>query len=358
MSSVCLIAGDDAAPEVVAPTVEVVDASGADIDWHPVDGAEPDAAQEMIDATETCLFGATNGTSGRALFHLRWGRQTYANIRPVRHIPGSVTPLARPDDLDFVIVRENLEDLYLGLEGDLSELEPLSLTGRRREPLGSLGQGSYAIKVITDEGSTRVARAAFGLAEQRKEAGRGPGRVTVAAKTNMLPVSDGRFHARCMDVAAEFPNIEVDSYIIDDFARRLVAIPHSLDVVVMPNLYGDILSDAAAGLSGGLGTAPSAAVGDEYAYFEPVHGSAPDIAGQGIINPTAQMLSAVMMLDHLGQPEAARRIESAVWAVYAQGNTLTRDQGGTATTRQFADAVLGELSAPEPSFLAPVAGSS
>ncbi|MCP5026906.1 MAG: isocitrate/isopropylmalate dehydrogenase family protein [Actinomycetia bacterium] len=343
MNTVCLIEGDDAAPEVVGPTVELLDASGADIEWHPVDGTDLNAARDMIDATDTCLFGSTNGRSSRALFHLRWGRQTYANLRPVRHIPGSITPLAEPDGLDFVIVRENLEDLYLGLEGDLPELEPLGLTGRRREPLGSLGPGSYAIKVITDKGSTRVAHAAFRLARERKEAGRGPGKVTVAAKTNMLPVSDGRFHARCMDVATEYPDIDVDSYIIDDFARRLVATPHSLDVVVMPNLYGDILSDAAAGLSGGLGTAPSAGVGDDYSYFEPVHGSAPDIAGMGIINPTAQLLSAVMMLDHLGQAEPARRIESAVWSVYADGNHLTRDQGGKASTRQFADAILAAL---------------
>ncbi len=343
MSTVCLIEGDDAAPEVVRPTVELVDAAGGDIEWHPADGSDFEAAREVIDSTETCLFGSTSGRSFKTLYHLRWGRQTYANLRPVRHIPGSITPLSDPDNLDFVIVRENLEDLYLGLEGELPDLEPLGLTGRRREPLGSLGRGSYAIKVITDDGSTRVAHAAFRLARERKEAGRGPGKVTVTAKTNMLPKTDGRFHARCMDVAALYPDIEVNSYIIDDFARRLVAIPQTLDVVVMPNLYGDILSDAAAGLSGGLGTAPSAGVGDDYSYFEPVHGTAPDIAGQGIINPTAQMLSAVMMLDHLGQTETARRIENAIWSVYADGTHLTQDQGGTATTREFADAVMAAL---------------
>jgi len=341
--SVTLIPGDDAAPEAVGPAREIVDAAGARIDWVEVDGTDWESAKAAINSTDTCLFGATSGASAKALRYLRWGKETFANLRPVRHIPGSITPLGDPDALDFVIVRENLEDLYVGIEGDVVDLAPLDLTTRQHEPVESLGPGSYAIKVITDAGSTRVATAAFELARQRRDEGRGPGRVTVAAKTNMLPMSDGRFRDRCMDVALQYPDIAVESYIVDDFARRLVAEPERLDVVVMPNLYGDILSDAAAGLSGGLGCAPSAGVGVDYAYFEPVHGSAPDIAGQGIINPTAQVLSAVMMLDHLGQVDAARRIESAVFATYADGTSLTPDQGGAATTRQFADAVLDRL---------------
>lgn len=340
---VTLVPGDDASPEVVGPAKEVVDASGAEIDWVEVDGADWDAAKAAIDTTDTCLFGSTSGRSTKPLRYLRWGKQTYANIRPVKHIPGSVTPLAKPDGLDFVIVRENLEDLYVGLEGDVADLGSLGLTNREQEPVEAMGPGSYAIKVITDAGSTRVAQAAFELARRRRDEHGSPGRVTVAAKTNMLPMSDGRFRDRCMDVALQYPDIEVESYIVDDFARRLVAEPERLDVVVMPNLYGDILSDAAAGLSGGLGCAPSAGVGDDYAYFEPVHGSAPDIAGQGVINPTAQILSAAMMLDHLGQSDAARQIEAAVFAVYADGKPLTPDQGGTATTRQFTDAVLRRL---------------
>lgn len=341
-ATVAVIEGDDAAPEVVRPTVDLVDAAGADIEWRPADGGDLDAAKLVIDATDTCLFGSASRRSGRSLQYLRWGKGTHANLRPVRHIPGSISPLARPDGLDFVIVRENLEDLYVGIEGDLEALAPLGLGGRLGPP-EQMGAGSFAVKAITDDGSIRVARTAFELARSRAESDRGRGHVTITAKTNMLPRTDGRFRDRCFEVAEEFPDIETSFYIVDDFARRLVAEPHSLDVVVMPNLYGDVLSDAAAGLSGGLGTAPSAGVGDDYSYFEPVHGSAPDIAGRGVINPTAQMLSAVMMLDHLGQSEVARRIEAALHSVYAAGAALTPDQGGRASTGQFTEAVLAAL---------------
>ncbi|MEM7092419.1 MAG: isocitrate/isopropylmalate family dehydrogenase [Actinomycetota bacterium] len=341
-ATVCLIPGDDAAPEVVEPTVEVAEAAGAQIEWRRCDIDHREATRQTIDGTDTCLFGSASGRSTWALAYLRWGRRTYANLRPVRHIPGAVTPLAAPDAIDFVIVRENLEDLYVGIEGELADLARLEVSGRLGEP-HEMGEGSYAIKAITDEGSRRVARAAFRLAEQRVERGCGRGHVTITSKTNMLPKTDGRFRDRCFEVAEEFPHITTDFHIIDDFARRLVAQPESLDVVVMPNLYGDILSDAAAGLSGGLGCAPSAGVGDDYAYFEPVHGSAPDIAGRGIINPTAQMLSAVMMLEHLGQSAAAARLEGAIRSVYRAGTTLTPDQGGSATTAQFTAAVLHAL---------------
>ena len=334
-----LIAGDDASPEVVGPAREIVDASGASIDWVEVDGTDWEAAKAAIDSTDTCLFGSTSGASAKPLRYLRWGKETYANIRPVRHIPGSITPLAEPDALDFVIVRENLEDLYVGIEGDIVDLAPIGLTTRQREPVESLGPGSYAVKVITDAGSTRVATAAFELARERRDAGRGPGRVTIAAKTNMLPLSDGRFRDRCMDVALQFPDIDVESYIVDDFARRLVAQPERLDVVVMPNLYGDILSDAAAGLSGGLGCAPSAGVGDDYAYFEPVHGSAPDIAGKGISNPIGQIWSGAMMLDHLGHPEAAQSIVTAIEKVILEKDVLTADMGGKANCEELGQAI-------------------
>jgi isocitrate/isopropylmalate dehydrogenase len=211
-----------------------------------------------------------------------------------------------------------------------------------RRPLADLGPGRFALKVITEAGSERVIRFSFELARRRRASGR-PGKVTCATKHNMLPQSDGLFRSVAKHVAESYPDVAFESFIVDDFARRMVASPHDLDVVVLPNLYGDILSDAAAGLIGGLGLAPSGCYGDTYAYFESAHGSAPDLAGRNIINPTATILSAVMMLDHLGFNEEARRLESAVESVYADGGVLTPDQGGQARTTDLCAAIARRL---------------
>jgi isocitrate/isopropylmalate dehydrogenase len=350
---VVVIEGEDAAPEAVRPTVELVDRLGADIEWvRPPVGEEgmrrrgdpfPEECRRAIDASDATLFGATSGPSARALFYLRWGKATYANVRPARWFAGARSPLARPAEIDFVIVRENLEDLYVGAEGDLEALRPLGLTGfTARRPLADLGPGCFALKVITEAGSERVARFAFELARRRKAAGR-PGKVTCASKYNMLPQTDGLFRDAAAHVAAAYPDIAFESFIVDDFARRLVASPHELDVVVLPNLYGDILSDAAAGLIGGLGLAPSGCYGDAYAYFESAHGTAPDLAGRNVINPTATILSAAMMLRHLDCAAEALRLEAAVESVYADGRALTPDQGGAASTTEFCAAVARAL---------------
>jgi isocitrate/isopropylmalate dehydrogenase len=347
---VVVIPGEDAAPEAVRPSLDVVDALGVEIDWvHPVVGRPaieaagstfPSEAREAIDASDATLFGATSGPSGAALFYLRWGRQTYANVRPTKYLPGYRSPLAEPEGIDFAIVRENLEDLYMGVEGDVEELESLGLVSRTaRRPVAELRPGRFALKVITVEGSRRVARFAFELARRRATQG-GRGRVTCGTKHNMLPRSDGLFREVVEEVGRDYPDIELETYIVDDFARRLIADAHELDVVVLPNLYGDILSDAAAGLVGGLGMAASGCYGDDYAYFESAHGSAPDIAGRNIINPTATLLSAAMMLEHLGFDAAARRLERAVAEVYGEGKVLTPDQGGSAATTEFCDAVV------------------
>ena len=336
---VVVIEGEDAAPEAVRPTVALVDRLGLPIDWVRPAVEDHDATRRAIDASDAALFGATSGRSAAALFYLRWGKATYANVRPVRWLPGYRSPLARPEGIDLVIVRENLEDLYVGVEGELAALRPLALSSpMMRRPVADLGPGRFALKVITEEGSARVVRFAFELARRRKAAGR-PGKLTCATKHNMLPGTDGLFRDVATRLAAAYPDIRFETFIVDDFARRLVAEPQALDVVVLPNLYGDILSDAAAGVIGGLGLAPSGCYGDGYAYFEPAHGSAPDIARKGIINPTATILSAAMMLDHLGFAPAARRLEAAVEHVYADGRPLTPDQGGTATTLEFAAAV-------------------
>lgn len=350
---VVVIEGEDAAPEAVRPTLGLVDQLGVDIEWiHPPVGDAglarhgsffPDESRAAIDASDATLFGATSGKSAPALFYLRWGKQTYANVRPARWVAGYSSPLRHPERVDFVVVRENLEDLYVGIEGDVESLRPLGLRGfTGGDSVADIGPGTFALKVITEAGCERVIRFAFELARRRKAQGK-PGKLTCASKYNMLPRTDGLFRDIAKRVAQSYPDIPLEIFIVDDFARRLVAVPDTLDVVVLPNLYGDILSDAAAGLIGGLGLAPSGCYGDQYAYFEPAHGSAPDIAGQHAINPTATILSAAMMLQYLGFAAAAQRLERAVERVYADGRVRTRDQGGTATTTEFCDAVARQL---------------
>lgn len=350
---VVVIEGEDAAPEAVRPTIALVDQLGLDIEWlHPSVGEAgmaqhgspfPDEARQAVDASDATLFGATSGKSAAALFYLRWGKQTYANVRPSRWLSGYRSPLADPQGIDFVIVRENLEDLYVGVEGDIEALRPLGLTSwTARQPVVELGPGRFALKVVTDVGCERVIRFAFELAKRRQQVGR-PGKVTCAAKHNMLPQSDGLFVQVARRVAASHPDIFFEVFIVDDLARRLVAAPQELDVVVLPNLYGDILSDAAAAVVGGLGLAASGCYGDSYAYFESAHGSAPDIAGKNIINPTATILSAGLMLEYVGFAEGAQRLAAAVERVYGEGRCLTPDQGGNATTTEFCEAVSHRL---------------
>ena len=342
--TIAVIEGDDAAPEAVRPVVALLDSLDIGLEWlYPQVGeaaeavagsAFPAAAKAMIDAADTTLFGATSGKSGVALQYLRWGKQTYANVRPCRYLPGCASPLAEPAGIDFVIVRENLEDLYVGVEGELADLAPLDLRGRTvRGPLHELGSGRYAIKAITREGTERVVRFAAELARKRR------GKLTCATKHNMLRVTDGLFLEVAREVASDYADVTFESYIVDDFACRMIREPREFDVVVMPNQYGDILSDAAGGLLGSLGLAASGCYGRDYAYFEPAHGTAPDIAGRGIINPTATILSTTLMLEYLGFENEARRIEAAVAGVYAAGETLTPDQGGDASTQQFCEAV-------------------
>lgn len=348
---VLVMPGDDATPEAVLPALEVLQALELDIAFQLMpSGAEGRAqhgdafgavVREAMDATDTTLYGSTNGTSP-GLGYLRWGKDCYANVRPIRYLPGARSPLREPEGIDFVIVRENMEDMYVGVEGDLEELAPLALISRiTREPLPASG-GKYALKVITEANSRRIVEFAFGLAERRKQQGH-PGKVTAACKYNMLPQTDGLFREVAQDVARAHPQIAFEDYIVDDFARRIIATPHDLDVVVLPNLYGDILSDEASGLIGGLGLAPSACYADDFAYFEPVHGTAPDIAGRHTINPTATLLSAALMLDYLGFAAAAERLDAAVGAVYRAGAPLTPDQGGGATSGEFCEAVAQRL---------------
>lgn len=355
IKTIAVIEGDDAAPEAMQPVVRLLDSMNIGLEWvYPEVGeaAEaktgspfPDEARALIDNADTTFFGSSSGSSGASLLYLRWGKQTYANVRPCLYLPGCASPLANPEGIDFVIVRENLEDLYVGCEGPLEDLEPLNLRGRTiRAPVHTIGTGKYAIKAITQEGTERVVRFSFELARtrHRQDPTRSP-KLTCATKHNMLRGSDGFFLEVAAGLASEYPDVEFESFIVDDFACRMIRDPQALDVVVMPNLYGDILSDAAGGLVGSLGLAASGCFGDDYAYFEPAHGTAPDIAGQNIINPTATLLSATMMLEHLGFTEEARKIEAAVFRVYAAGTALTPDQGGSTSTEEFCAAVAKAL---------------
>jgi isocitrate/isopropylmalate dehydrogenase len=253
--------------------------------------------------------------------------------------PGTRSPLARPEGVDLTIVRENLEDLYLGLEGEVEELAPLGLeVPRANRKLADYSPARFALKVISEEGSRNVIRFSFEWARRGKQKGR-PGRLCCTSKYNMLPKSDGYFRDIARELAADYSDIDFQTLIVDDFAQRLVLHPQEFDVVVMPNLYGDIMSDSAAGLIGGLGLAPSGCFGDDYAYFESAHGTAPDIAGQGTINPTATLLSGAMLLEHFGLDGDAARLRFAIDAVYSEGKTLTPDQGGSASTLEFCDEV-------------------
>lgn len=352
---VAVLPGDDAAPEAVHAALDVLQALELPIEWVVLPEGErlqremsleeaDRLVREAADSCDTVLFGATSGkTPGVGYF--RWGKQTYANVRPVRWRPGFQSPLRHPEGIDYVIVRENIEDLYLGIEGDLATLDAAgpAFRPRFRPDLTYEGQdGRFAVKVLTRANTERVARFSCELALRRKAQGH-PGKVTTSTKYNVLPQSDGWFREVVASVVVQYADLTYEEYIADDFARRLVADPHSFDVIVLPNLYGDIFSDEGAGTIGGLGLTPSGCFGDDWAYFESVHGTAPDIAGQHVINPTATMLSAVMMLEHLGFEEASRRMDRAIEETYAAADSLTPDQGGEAKTEQFAAAVRSRL---------------
>ena len=343
---VVVLPGDDAAPEAMGATMDALRALKLPIDYVEfppgekwVRGETDAAARKAIDASDTTLFGSTSGKT-TAITYLRWGKQTFANVRPVRYSKGFASPLARPEGIDFVIVRENLEDLYLGLEGPLEALAPLKLTSRiLRAPLDTSERGIYAIKVITERATRRVAEFACQLAIKRKRAG-GKGKLTCTSKYNMLRESDGLFRKIVEETAAEYPEIKYEQFIVDDFARRLVQSPHDLDVVVAPNLYGDILSDAAAGNYRRARSRAQRMLRRRLRVLRIGARHRARYHGDGIINPSATMLSAALMLDYLGFSADASRLDAAVRKVYADGRVLTPDQGGTAKTSEFTRAVI------------------
>lgn len=330
-TKVTLIPGDGIGPEVSKATVRLLEAAGAKIDWAemsatPVVGRRKDETElnpivEAIRKTRVALKGPITtpvGTGHRSInVALRKALDLYANLRPVTHLPGLKTPF---EDVDLVIVRENTEDLYSGLEHEVAPGVVESL------------------KVITEYASKRIAHFAFDYARRM-----GRKKVTAIHKANIMKLSDGLFLHSIREVAQQYPEIELDDYIIDNCCMQLVMRPERFDVLLLENLYGDIVSDLCAGLVGGLGLVPGANIGSECSLFEAVHGSAPDIAGKHLANPTAMMLSAILMLRYLDQDEVANRAERAIHKVYREGTHLTRDVGGKATTDEYTTAVIGAL---------------
>lgn len=328
---ITLIPGDGIGPEIVAATVRIIEAAGVDIEWeNQILGVQaqekygttlPDETIESIKRNKVALKGPQMTPVGKGFMSvnvgLRRALDLYANVRPVKALPNVE---CRYPNLDLVIVRENTEGLYSGLEHVVVPGVVESL------------------KVITEKASTRIARYAFEFARDN-----GRKKVTAVHKANIMKVSDGLFLECFYNVAKEFPDIESDDKIIDNCCMQLVMRPEQFDVMVMENLYGDIVSDLCAGLIGGLGLAPGANIGELGAVFEAVHGSAPDIAGQGVANPTALLMSAIEMLRHIGERDAADRIQAAMLGVFADGKWITRDLGGTAKTNEFARAICEKL---------------
>jgi isocitrate dehydrogenase (NAD+) len=331
--TITLIPGDGIGPEIVAATVRIIEASGVDIEWEThIIGAQalekygttlPEATIESIKRNKVALKGPLTTPVGKGFTSvnvgLRKALDLYANVRPVKALPNVK---CRYPELDLVVVRENTEDLYAGLEH-------IVVPGVVE-----------SIKIITEKASTRISRYAFEFARKN-----GRKKVTAIHKANIMKLSDGLFLECFYNVAKDFPDIEADDKIVDNCCMQLVMRPEQFDVLVLENLYGDIVSDLCAGLIGGLGLAPGSNIGEAGAVFEAVHGSAPDIAGQGIANPTAILMSGIMMLRHLNEDAAADRVEKAMLDVFADGKFLTRDLGGTAKTNEFARAIVDKLTA-------------
>jgi isocitrate dehydrogenase (NAD+) len=328
---ITLIPGDGIGPEVSAATVKIIEAAGIEVEWetYPV-GAEaftklgkyiPDDLMDSIRRNGIALKGPVTTPVGQGFASinvaLRKALGLYANMRPIKNLPGVKS---RYENVDLVVVRENTEDLYSGLEHVVVPGVVESL------------------KIITAEASTRIARFAFDYARKKNRK-----KVSAIHKANIMKLSDGLFLECVRKVAALFPDILYEEIIVDNACMQMVLNPEKYDVMLLENLYGDIVSDLGAGLVGGLGLVPGANIGEECSVFEAVHGSAPNIAGQNIANPTAMILSAVLMLQYMGEAEKASRIAAAVEKVYLEGEVRTRDLGGTADTMEFAEAVQGHL---------------
>src|SRR5579859_6037889 len=334
---VTLIPGEGIGPEVASATRHILEAAGVQIEWEEIAGrtgestdasgpANKDqrvnqAAIESVRRNRVALKGpmatAIAGGAPSVNVALRKTLDLYANLRPVKNLPGVKS---RFEGVDIVLVRENTEDLYSGLE---HEVVPGVVE---------------SLKIITERASTRIAKFAFEHARKR-----GRKKIHAIHKANIMKLSDGLFLHSVRAVAEKFKDIEYKELIVDNACMQIVINPDQFDVLLLPNLYGDVMSDLAAGLVGGLGVVPSGNIGAESAIFEAVHGTAPDIAGKGLANPTALLMSSILMLNHLGEKSAAERVEKALIKVYKEGKHVTKDVGGKAGTQEFTDAVIAAL---------------
>lgn len=329
--TITLIKGDGIGPEVTAAAKKVIDASGADIIWEELEaGAHviekygtplPDYILDSIKKNKVALKGPVTTPVGKGFrsvnVTLRQSLNLYANVRPIKTFEGIPS---KYKNVDLIIVRENSEDLYTGIEHMVGE------------------DAAESIKIITRKASERIVKYAFELAKSQSRK-----KVSAIHKANIMKLSDGLFLRSARKVAEEYKDIDFEDVIVDAMSMKLVLNPEKYDVLVMPNLYGDILSDMAAGLVGGLGIVPGANIGEEGAVFEPAHGSAPDIAGKNIANPAACILSGVMMLRYIGENEKAEKIEKAIEEVLKDRKNLTCDLGGNLTTEQFTEKIIERL---------------
>jgi isocitrate dehydrogenase (NAD+) len=331
---VTLLPGEGIGPEVSVAVRRILDASGVQIEWEVLEARAENTdtttvkgavlnstAIDSVRRNRVALKGpmatAVAGGAPSVNVALRKSLELYANLRPVKNLPGVKSHF---DNVDVVIVRENTEDLYSGLEHEV------------------IPGVVESLKIITEKASTRIAKFALEYARknQRKK-------IHAIHKANIMKLSDGLFLKSVRAVAEKFSDIEYKELIVDNACMQIVIDPRQFDILLLPNLYGDVMSDLAAGLVGGLGVVPSGNIGDESAIFEAVHGTAPDIAGKGIANPTALLMSSILMLNYIGEGSTAGRVEQALWKVYREGKHFTRDLGGKASTEQFTDAIISAL---------------
>ncbi|MCD3351986.1 isocitrate dehydrogenase (NAD(+)) [Clostridium botulinum D/C] len=329
--NVTLIPGDGIGPEITSVAKKVIEATGVDINWEIVEAGEkviqkegtalPDHVIESIKRNKVALKGPITTPVGKGFksvnVRLRQALDLYANIRPVKTYKGVSS---RYENIDLVIVRENTEGLYSGIEHKVGDF------------------AAESIKIITKKASDRIVKFAFEFSKKNNRK-----QVTAVHKANIMKLSDGLFLKCAREMAERYKDIEFNDMIVDAMSMRLVQNPEKYDVLVMPNLYGDILSDMASGLVGGLGIVPGANIGNDIAVFEAVHGSAPDISGKNIANPTAILLSGVMMLKHLGEFKAAAQIDTAITKVLKEGKVITQDLGGISTTSEFVEYIIKNL---------------
>ncbi len=324
---IAVVPGDGIGKEVMQATVSVLNNLDINFDYVYGDAGDeclektgtalPEETLDIIRNSDACLFGAAGETAADVIVKIRQEMKMYANLRPVKSYPNTNSLF---DDIDFMIVRENTEGLYIANQEELTE------------------DGAIAKRIITREAEERIIDYAFNYAKSTNRT-----KVTAVHKANVLKKSDGLFKDIFYDVAEKYPDIDTEDFYVDATAMYLITQPQNFEVIVTTNLFGDILSDEGAGLVGGLGLIPSANIGEEGALFEPVHGSAPDIAGEGKANPIAMMLSAIMMLRYIGEDEAADKFDAAILKVLNEGKILTGDLGGSASTMEVTEAIISNL---------------